>query len=371
MMVMSFSNLLDQYADFDFDGFWQSRTKAHVRRCLAKEKLTPIEFLTLLSPAAGEQLEAMAQKARRLTIQHFGRTIQLYIPLYISNHCNSECIYCGFNRRYPIKRRKLTMDEIDIEARAIAGTGMRHILVLTGEAPKLTPIEYLTASVKLLKRYFASIAIEMFPMETQAYMQLQKAGVDGLTIYQEVYDRETYQQVHLAGRKMDYQYRLDAPARGAEAGFRWVNIGALFGLAAPLKEAFWTGLHAHYLTNRYLNTEISISMPRINPAEGGYQPEYILNDRTFVQILNAFRLFLPRAGIPISTRERAAFRDHLMQLGATRLSAGSRTGVGGYTKMETSQCQQFEISDDRSVSEIVAAIRAGGLQPVYKDWELF
>jgi 2-iminoacetate synthase len=369
--MISFSKLLDQYADFDFNGYWQSRTQADVRRCLAQEKLSPLEFLTLLSPAAGEQLEAMAQKARRLTIQHFGRTIQLYIPLYISNHCNSECIYCGFNRRYDIPRRKLTLDEIDIEARKIAETGMRHVLVLTGEAPKLTPMDYLIASVKLLKRYFASISIEMFPMETAEYGELRKAGVDGLTIYQEVYDRRTYQQVHLAGRKVDYQYRLDAPARGAEAGLRWVNIGALYGLAPPLIEAFWTGLHAHYLTNRYLNTEISISMPRINPVEGGYRPEFILSDRNFVQILNAFRLFLPRAGIPISTRERATFRDHLMQLGATRFSAGSRTDVGGYTKMETSQCQQFEISDERSVDEIVAAIRAGGCQPVYKDWELF
>jgi 2-iminoacetate synthase len=368
---MSFSELLDQYTDFDYHGFWHSRTDAHVCQCLAKEKLSPLEFMTLLSPAAGEHLEAMAQKARSLTIQHFGHTIQLYIPLYISNYCNSECVYCGFNRRHDITRRKLTMEEIDIEARKIAETGMRHILVLTGEAPKLTPIDYLVASVKILKRYFSSISIEMYPMDRDEYVQLKKAGVDGLTIYQEVYDRKTYQQVHLAGRKTDYQYRLDAPARGAEAGFRWVNIGALLGLADPLKEAFITGLHAHYLTNRYLNTEISISMPRINPAEGGYKSQYLLDDRNFVQILAAFRLFLPRAGIPISTRERATFRDHLMQLGATRFSAGSRTDVGGYTGVEKSECQQFEISDERSVSEMVAAIKNGGLQPVYKDWELF
>lgn len=368
---MSFSELLDQYAEFDYHGFWRSRTDAHVRRCLAREKLSPLEFLTLLSPAAGDHLEAMAQKARSLTIQNFGHTIQLYIPLYISNYCNSECVYCGFNRRHDITRRKLTMEEIDVEARKIAQTGMRHILVLTGEAPKLTPIDYLVGSVKILKRYFSSISIEIFPMDADEYVQLQKAGVDGLTIYQEVYDRKTYQQVHLAGRKTDFQYRLDAPARGAEAGFRWVNIGALLGLADPLKEAFITGLHAHYLTNRYLNTEISISMPRINPAEGGYQSEYLLDDRNFVQILTAFRLFLPRAGIPISTRERANFRDHLMQLGATRFSAGSRTDVGGYTGVEASQCQQFEISDERSVGEMVAAIKTGGLQPVYKDWELF
>lgn len=369
--MMSFSEIIDRYAAFDYQGFWQSRTDTHVRQCLSKEKLTPMEFLTLLSPAAGDHLEAMAQKARNLTVQYFGHTIQLYIPLYISNYCNSECIYCGFNRRHNITRRRLTMEEIDIEARKIAQTGMRHVLVLTGEAPKRTPIDYLVEAVEILKRYFASISIEIFPMDTDEYVQLQKAGVDGLTIYQEVYDRDIYQKVHLAGRKTDYQYRLDAPARGAEAGFRGINIGALLGLADPLKEAFITGLHAHYLTNRYLEAEISISMPRINPAEGGYQSDFLLDDRSFVQILTALRLFLPRAGIPISTRERASFRDHLMQLGATRFSAGSRTDVGGYTGVEQSQCQQFEISDERSVQQMVAAIKSGGLQPVYKDWELF
>lgn len=368
---MSFSELLDRYSDFDYQGFWKSRTDVHVRQCLSQDNLTPMDFLTLLSPAAGDHLEAMAQKARGLTIQHFGRTIQLYIPLYISNYCNSECIYCGFNRRHDIKRRKLTMEEIDVEAHKIAQTGMRHVLVLTGEAPKLTPIDYLLEAVETLKRYFSSISIEIFPMDTDEYTRLQRAGVDGVTIYQEVYNRDIYKKVHLAGRKTDFQYRLDAPARGAEAGFRWVNIGALLGLADPLKEAFLAGLHAHYLTHRYLNTEVSISMPRINPAEGGYQSDYLLDDRQYVQILTAFRLFLPRAGIPISTRERAAFRDHLMQLGATRLSAGSRTDVGGYTGVEQSHCQQFEISDERSVPEMVAAIKKNGLQPVYKDWELF
>ena len=368
---MSYIELLDSYADFDFEGFWRSVDDDQVHRSLNADRLDPRDLLTLLSPRAGDHLEAMAQKARRLTIQHFGRTVQLYIPLYISNFCNSECIYCGFNRRHAIKRRKLTLEEIDAEARKIAATGMRHILVLTGEAPKLTPIAYLTAAVEILKSYFASISIEMHPMETSEYIQLKKAGVDGLTVYQEVYDRRVYARVHLAGAKTDYQFRLDAPARGARAGFRWVNVGALLGLADPRKEAFFTGLHAHYLTRRFLETEVSISMPRINPAEGGFQPLFPVDDRTFVQFLTAFRLFLPRAGIPISTRERSGFRDHLMHLGATRLSAGSRTDVGGYSHAASAGCKQFEISDERSVPEMVAAIEAAGLQPVYKDWELF
>ncbi len=368
---MSFADIITSYTDFDFSGFLKSRTANDVKRVLGQNNLAPQDFLTLLSPAATQHLEAMAQKSRRLTIQHFGRTIQLYIPLYVSNFCNSECIYCGFNRRHDIARRKLTLEEVDVEARKIADTGMRHVLVLTGEAPKMTSIDYLVGCVEVLKRYFASISIEMFPMETDEYARLKQAGVDGVTIYQEVYDPKVYKEVHLAGRKTDYTYRLEAPARGAEAGLRWVNIGALFGLADPLTEAFFTGLHAHYLTHRYLNTEISISMPRINPAEGEFQPPFPVDDHTFVQILTAFRLFLPRAGIPISTRERADFRDHLMQLGATRFSAGSRTDVGGYTGVEESQCEQFEISDERSVPEMVAAIKAGGMQPVYKDWELF
>ena len=368
---MSFADIITSYKDFDFQGFMQSLTSSDVQRVLGQSNLAPLDFLTVLSPAAMEHLEAMAQKSRRLTIQHFGRTIQLYIPLYVSNFCNSECIYCGFNRRHDIARRRLTLEEVDVEARKIADTGMRHVLVLTGEAPKVTPIDYLESCVEVLKRYFSSISIEMFPMETAEYARLKHAGVDGVTIYQEVYDPKVYEEVHLAGRKTDYHYRLEAPARGAEAGLRWVNIGALLGLADPLTEAFFTGLHAHYLTHRYLNTEISISMPRINPAEGGFQPPFPVDDRTFVQILTAFRLFLPRAGIPISTRERAGFRDHLMQLGATRFSAGSRTDVGGYTGVDESQCEQFEISDERGVPEMVAAIKAGGMQPVYKDWELF
>jgi 2-iminoacetate synthase len=368
---MSFIELLDSYSDFDFDGFWRSVSDDQVRRCLNADRLTPADLLTLLSPRAADHLEAMAQKARRLTIQHFGRTIQLYIPLYISNFCNSECIYCGFNRRHAIRRRKLTLEEIDTEARKIAATGMRHILVLTGEAPKVTPLTYLTAAVEILKPHFASISIEMHPMQTAEYAQLKKAGVDGLTVYQEVYDRQTYARVHLAGTKTDYQFRLDAPARGAEAGFRWVNVGALLGLADSRRDAFFTGLHAHYLARRYLETEVSISMPRINPAEGSFQPPFPVDDRTFVQILTAFRLFLPRAGIPISTRERSEFRDRLMHLGATRLSAGSRTDVGGYTHAESAGCRQFDISDERSVPEMITAIEAAGLQPVYKDWELF
>ncbi len=368
---MSFLETVRSYESFDFDAFLESRTDADITRVLAEEQPGPLDFLTLLSGRAEAHLEAMAQRARQLTIQYFGRTIQLYSPLYISNFCNSECLYCGFSRRQHIARRKLSLGEIETEAERIADTGIRHVLILTGEAPRVTPMEYLIKTVELLKSHFASISIEIFPMGTPDYARLKEAGVDGLTLYQEVYNRETYAELHPTGEKADYGYRLDAPERGATAGFRSVNVGALLGLADPRKEAFLTGLHAAYLMDKFPDTEVSLSMPRINPAEGGFQPEFLVPDPLFVRILCAFRLFLPRAGIPISTREPAALRDRLAHIGATRFSAGSRTDVGGYSEPEKSHSPQFEISDHRSVPQVAAAIRANGFQPVYKDWELF
>lgn len=367
---MSFYKVIQEFDDFDFDGYFERVTDADVQKTLAKEKLSGRDFLNLLSEKAVPYLEPMAQKARRLTIQYFGRTIQLYIPLYISNYCSNECIYCGFNRTHKIHRKKLTLEEIEEEAATIAETEMKHILVLTGEARPVTPLSYIEDAVKILKKRFSSISIEMFPMDEAEYRRLKQAGVDGLTIYQEVYDRSVYQAVHRAGKKTDYRYRLDAPERGARAGFRMVNIGTLFGLGEKRKEAFYAGLHARYLEDKYLDTEISLSLPRINEAEGGFKPYDIVDDKTFVQFLLAYRLFLPRAGIAISTRERAAFRDRLLFLGATRFSAGSRTDVGGYTLPEEDSSPQFEISDERDVAEIVRTIKEKGFQPVFKDWEL-
>jgi 2-iminoacetate synthase len=367
---MSFYTTLKAYQEFDFDAFFERVNGAEVVRVLALEHLAAPDFLTLLSPAAAGYLEPMARKARQLTVQYFGRTIQLFIPLYIANHCANQCAYCGFNRSNAIQRRKLSLAEIEAEAVAIAATGMRHLLVLTGEAQEVTPLDYLEAAVRVLKKYFASVSIEMFPMPEMDYQRLKAAGVDGLTLYQEVYDPAIYRQVHLAGPKTDYRFRLDAPERGARAGFRAVNIGALVGLGEKRREVFFTGLHARYLDDRYLATEIGVSLPRFNPAEGDFQPRYPANDREFVQFLLALRLFLPRAGITVSTRERAAFRDRLMHLGATRFSAGSCTGVGGYALPERRDTPQFEISDTRDVAQVAEAIAAQGYQPVYKDWDV-
>lgn len=365
---MSFVEILNQYHDFSFPEFFNQVTEADVLQSLAREKLQPEDFLILLSPKAVEYLEVIAQRANRVTTQYFGKTIQLFTPLYISNHCSNQCIYCGFNNTNHILRRKLNLDEIGQEAANIAKTGVQHLLLLTGESLQATPMDYLVEAVYCLKEYFASVSIEIFPMDTDEYRQLQRVGVDGLTLFQEAYDRSIYEQVHLSGRKKDYMFRLDGPERGAKAGFRMINIGALLGLAEKRSECFFTGLHGAYLADKYLDTEISISLPRFNEAECDYQPAYPVDDKTFVQFLMALRLFLPRSGITISTRENVRMRDNLLKLGATRFSAGVCTSVGGYAVEAENQTPQFEITDHRSVAEMSAAITALGYQPVYKDW---
>ena len=364
---MAFIDIINQYQNFDFKNYLQGIDDYHVEKSLYKEKKTDRDFLNLLSDAAVPYMEEMAGEARKLTLNNFGRAIQLYVPLYIANYCSNECAYCGFSRKNRIGRSVLSPEEIEQNAVEIVKTGMKHILLLTGEAPELTPLSYLVDAVKILRRYFASVSIEIFPMETDDYQTLKAAGVDGLTVYQEVYDRQIYDQVHLSGKKKDYIYRLDTPERGAAAGFRAINIGTLFGLGDPLMEAFFAGLHAEYLQNKYPEAEISLSLPRLNEAEGSFQAIHPLSDKKFVQFILAYRLFLPRAGIAISTRERADFRDHLVPLGITKMSAGSVTSVGGYTAGGT---PQFEVSDNRNAADIAKMIEAQGYEPVYKDWDL-
>jgi 2-iminoacetate synthase len=353
---MSFKDIIKQLEDVD--------------KSLKKDKLSENDLLNLLSPVAAERIEEMAQLSHKKTVQYFGRTISLYIPLYISNYCSNGCTYCGFHAESKMKRSKLSLAEIEEQAIIISKTGIKHILFLTGESEKATPISYLVEVVKLLKKYFPSISIEIFPMSVEDYSTLKEAGVDGLTVYQEVYDREIYKVVHPYGRKRDYDFRIETPERGAEAGFRLVNIGALFGLGDIASEAFYTAIHAKYLDDKYPNTEIAVSLPRINSAENEFEQEYRLDDQTFVQYLTAFRLFLPRVGINISTRENAEFRDNVLPLGVTRYSAGSKTEVGGYGEQDDDNVPQFDISDTRSVDETVKMIEEKGFQVVKKDWEL-
>jgi len=368
---VTFYHFKSQFEGFNFAAFFQQVEPREVRRVLNKDRLHYTDFLVLLSPAAEELLEEMAWRAHHLTLRHFGRTMVLYTPLYLSNYCINQCSYCGFNARNRLHRKKLTLEEVDAEARAIAETGLRHILVLTGESERHTPVSYLAACVSVLRRHFASIGMEIYPLDEEEYGTLVEAGVDSLTLYQETYDEIVYDRVHLKGPKKNYRFRLEAPERGCRAGMRSVNIGSLLGLNDWRREAFFTGLHAFYLEENFPAVEISVSVPRLRPHTGNFLPPYPVTDQNLVQILLAMRLFIPRLGLTLSTRERAELRDHLLPLGITRMSAGSRTSVGGHAIKEDIGDSQFDIADNRSVAEMRQVLLRSGYDPVFKDWHPF
>lgn len=365
---MSFYDKYSQYKDFNFDIFFTNITDNDIIRAINKESLNDMDFLALMSPKASKFLELMARKAQKLTIMNFGKVIFMYTPLYLANFCVNQCAYCGFNVKNHISRKILTMDELSFEAEKIASKGIRHILILTGESRKHTPVSYINEAVLHLKNYFKSISIEIYPLEASEYSQLIEAGVDGLTIYQEVYNEETYDRIHISGPKKNYRFRLDTPERACSVGMRSVNIGSLLGLDDVMKEAFFAGIHASYLQNKYLESEISISFPRIRSHVGEFEPKSCVSDSQLVQIILATRLYMPRAGITISTRENATLRDNLMGLGVTKMSAGSSTKVGGYS-LEDNSDGQFDIMDERDVDEMRSAIYKKGYQPVFKDWQ--
>ena len=365
---MDFYDRYAAYGDGKFSRQVRSVSDSDVQRVLDKHTLSPGDYLSLLSPAAEPHLERMAQKSHALTVAQFGRTMVLYTPLYLSNFCTNHCLYCGFSRNNRIVRRQLTVDEVEAEARAIAGTGLKHVLILTGDAPDIASVDYIESCCKVLGRYFPAIGIEIYALSQADYRRLIESGVDSLTIYQETYNEALYGRLHPKGPKRDFHYRLDAPERACRAGMRAVNVGALLGLDDWQQDAFFTGLHARYLQARYPQTEISVSLPRMRPHVGGYQPGCIVEDRHIVQTMTALRLFMPRVGITISTRESARFRDRLLPLGVTRMSAGSCTAVGGRTD-KAANTGQFDISDERSAPEMVDMLRRAGWQPVFKDWQ--
>jgi len=339
-----------------------------IRGSLQKTRLNYEDFWGLLSPNASGILEEMAQAAGKLTERHFGRNILLYAPLYLSNYCVNQCLYCGFRLDNNITRSKLTPEEVHREAKEIARTGLKHLLILTGESRAHSSVSYIKDCVSRLTPFFPSVSIEIYPLETVEYRELIEAGVDGLTIYQECYDLNIYRELHPRGPKSDFRFRLEAPERAGQAGIRTINVGALLGLADWRKEALITGIHADYLQNKFPEVEISVSFPRMRPYYGGMEPPFPVSDRDLVQIILAFRLFLPRVGITISTREDGKLRDHLIKLGVTKMSAGSSTTVGGYSSNEGTG--QFEIADHRSVAEVYQAIAAQGYKPIFKDWHL-
>lgn len=344
------------------------KTARDVERALQAERPGIEDFEALISPAAEAFLERMAERSHRTTLQRFGNNIQMYVPLYISNECTNGCVYCGFNAENPVHRKTLSLDEIEQEALALHRQEFRHVLVLTGEAPNAVRNEDLAAAIRRIRPLFSSISIEVYPMDVDGYRSMVEAGVDGLTIYQETYDPELYGKLHLFGRKRDFLWRLGTPERGGEAGLRRIGIGALLGLGNFYVETFFTGLHALYLAHRFWRTQVSVSFPRIRPAEGGFAPLYEVSDRQMVQGICAMRLLLPDCGLTLSTRESARFRDNLIPLGITQMSAGSSTAPGGYSRKDDAT-GQFNIDDDRSPEEISRVIRAKGYEAVWKDWD--
>ncbi len=364
---MSYYDTYSPYKDFDFSAFFQDVSEDDVRTAIERDRLTERDFLTLLSPAADASLEALARKSQDLTIKNFGKVIFLFTPLYLSDYCDNQCAYCGFNVKNVFPRKKLTAEELEREAAEIAKTEMRHILILTGESREHPPPAYIKDCLKVLKKYFSSISLEIYPLDLDEYRELVNASVDGLTIYQEVYNEQVYDEIHLAGPKRNYPYRLAAPERGCQAGMRTVTIGPLLGLDDWRREVFFAGLHARYLQDKYWDVDIGLSFPRFRPHLGSFQPKAVVSDRNFVQIILASRLFLPRAGITVSTRERAELRDNILPLGVTKMSAWSSTAVGGRTQ-EKEGTGQFEISDCRDTREMKEMLLGRGYQPIFKDW---
>jgi 2-iminoacetate synthase len=342
-------------------------TAADVDRALHTFRPTLTDFAALLSHMAATRIETLAGRSHEITIRRFGRTVRLFAPLYLSNECVSVCTYCGFSAENEIARRTLSLAEVRDEARELTRRGFRHLLLVSGEHARVVSKDYLVDCVRVLASEVPSVSIEVQVWDTATYRRLVEAGCEGLVVYQEAYDRSTYQAVHRKGKKRNYDWRLAAPDRGAEAGMRHIGIGALLGLHPDWRaEALALAVHARALTRRWWRCDVTVALPRLRPAAGGFTPRAPLSDREFVQLLCALRLFLPDVGISLSTREAPTFRDALVRLGITQMSAGSHTEPGGYAAPSDAEAQ-FEISDTRSPAEVAAVLRDAGYDPVWMD----
>ena len=350
-------------------------TAGDVERALSKSTCSIEDFKALLSPAAVPFLEQMARRAEEETKNHFGNTVYIFTPIYIANYCQNYCVYCGFNCYNNIRRKKLSFDEIEHEMKVIAGTGMEEILILTGESRKLSDVKYIGEAVKIAKKYFRNIGIEIYPVNVDEYRYLHECGVDDVTVFQETYDTDKYETLHLLGHKRVWPYRFDAQERAILGGMRGVAFSALLGLADFRKDALATGLHAYYLNRKYPHAELSLSCPRLRPIVNNdrINPGDV-GERELCQVLCAYRIFLPFAGITVSSRESASFRNGIAKICATKVSAGVSTGIGDHEeKYEGSQegeagDEQFEIEDGRTIDRMYADMEAGGLQPVLNDY---
>lgn len=344
-------------------------TATDVLNALRAEYPSLEDFGALLSPAAEPFLEQMAQKAKLETSKHFGNSVYLFTPLYISNYCENYCIYCGFNCHNKIRRAKLNESEIRKEMEAIAKTGMEEILILTGESPKMSSVEYIGEACKIAHEYFKNVGIEVYPMNTDQYAYVHKCGADYVTVFQETYNSDKYETLHLAGHKRIFPYRLNAQERALRGGMRGVAFAALLGLDDFRKDAFAVGTHAYLVQRKYPHAEISFSCPRLRPIINNdkINPKDV-HETQLLQIMCAYRIFMPFAGLTISTRESAKFRDNVIGMCATKISAGVSTGIGSHTEQESQGDDQFEINDNRSLEEVCSAIKSRNLQPVLNDY---
>lgn len=323
----------------------------------------------VLNDQRPQALEELAQEAARVTRQHFGRTIGLYAPLYLSNYCSSHCTYCGFHSNNKITRIRLEPDQYAKEMQHIHNQGIRNLLMLTGESYKHTPVEYLKEAAKTASDYFQGIALEVHPMKTDEYKELFAAGVDGITVYQETYDRTRYAQVHLSGYKKDYDFRRETPQRSAEAGIRQITLGILLGLSDTAVDLFELYNHVHEMEKAYPGVEYSVSFPRMRTIKEKEFAHCDVDDIQLTKIVALTRILFPRVGINLSTREDSHLRDHLLEIGITRMSAGSNTSVGGYSLIEEDdQDPQFDIKDDRSVAQVITLLKSKNFDPVFTDW---
>lgn len=374
----------------------RSRTasSAAIKDSLARTRPTLEDFAHLISPAASEVVEELARRSRQLTQQRFGKVIRLFAPLYLSNECINNCKYCGFSRDNPILRVTLSVEEVQREARALLRQGFRNLLLVSGEHPKFISTTYLEDCVRALHTEVPSISLEVGPLESSDYSGIVQAGAEGLVVYQETYDRAVYAEMHTSGPKRNFDWRLETPERAYAAGFRRLGIGALYGLGDWRCEALCLAAHADYLLRHCWKAQLTISLPRLRPCAGEFEPLTHLGDRDLVLLLCAFRLMFPDAGLVLSTREPSHLRDGLMTLGITLMSAGSHTEPGGYTgagqeklhqtrggrivELDASQWAetgesratgQFEIADERSPQKVAELIRRQGYEPVWKDWD--
>jgi len=335
---------------------------------LRRNRLGVQDLAALLSPCAQPHLAAMAKRASFLTEQRFGRTIQIYAPLYLSSYCANRCVYCGFSADNRIERRALTLAEAEAEAMILHRRGFQHVLLVSGEAPSRFGVDCLEEIALRLRDRFAALSIEVQPLSTPEYARLFQAGITAVAVYQETYDREVYGQVHLAGQKRDFDYRLQIPARAAAAGMREVGIGALLGLSDWRAEGLALGLHLAWLRKNYWRTGFTVSFPRLRPAQGEFKPLQLVGERELTQMILALRIFDPDVGLVLSTREEARYRDGMVGLAPTRYSAGSCTAPGGYGNGNAAG-EQFEVGDNRSIDEVCALIQQKGFDPVRKDWD--